>query len=461
MTDFAGQTFLVLGLGRSGCAAAALLRRHGAVVLGADDAPEADLAARWRRDGLTGLAAEACDEVHADGRWRELTPDRAQAVVLSPGVPAEHPALAPWRAAGVPLAGELEWAARLLPGRSVAVTGTNGKSTVTAWIAHILRTAGLESPAVGNLGTPLAAVVDHLGPGAIPVIECSSFQLETIDRFSPDVGVCLNLAPDHLDRYADLADYYAAKARLAAHVAPGGVFVTATGCAPALGWLHGGRRLLFGDPAAGADAWLADDHVWLRHRGEPRRLVHCDELTLTSPPNLVNATACAVAVAPLLDDPDAIAAGLRSFGGLPHRHQLVGTLGGVRFVDDSKATNVHAVRAGLDGYPRPVVLIAGGSGKGEDYAPLREVMGPVRAVVTIGEQGPAIAATLAGVVPCEAAPDLPAAVTRAARLAAPDATVLLSPACASFDMFSSYRERGEVFAAAVRALGAETEARSS
>jgi UDP-N-acetylmuramoylalanine--D-glutamate ligase len=157
---------------------------------------------------------------------------------------------------------------------------------------------------------------------------------------------------------------------------------------------------------------------------------------------------------PLVGSPEALVAGLRSFTGLAHRHQVVGRLGGVRFVDDSKATNVHAVCAGLRGYPGEVVLIAGGSGKGEDYRPLVEVLGAVRHVVTIGQEGPAIAAALAGAVPTTPAADLPAAVALAAQLAAPDATVLLSPACASFDMFANYRQRGEVFAAAARALGA-------
>jgi UDP-N-acetylmuramoylalanine--D-glutamate ligase len=455
VNELRGTTVLALGLGRSGCAAAALMRRRGAVVLGGDDAGEADLAARWQRDGLTDLAAAAWDELHAAGRWQQLPPGRVEAVVLSPGVPADHPGLLPWRRAGVPIHGELEWAARLLPGRSVAVTGTNGKSTVTAWIAHVLRAAGRVSPAVGNLGTPLAAVVEDLPPDAIPVIECSSFQLETIDRFRPDVGVCLNLAADHLDRYPSLAAYHDAKARLARHVADDGAFVTATDCTAALAWPHAGRRLLFGDPDRGADAWWRDGWLEVRRGDAIARVVRQDALALASPANLVNATACAAALLPLLDDLDALGAGLASFPGLPHRHELVGVRGGVRFVNDSKATNVHAVRAGLDGYPTPVVLIAGGRGKGEDYAPLREVLGAVRAVVTLGEEGPAIAAALAGAVPCEAAADLPAAVARAADLAEPDATVLLSPACASFDMFPSYRERGAAFARAAVALGAQ------
>ena len=455
--DVRAQTFLVLGLGRSGCAAGALLRRHGARVIGADDADRTAVARRWQREDLEELAESAFDEVRTGAQWRQIMPTSLDAVVLSPGVPPDNPGLVALRDAGVPVRGELEWAARFFGGRVVAVTGTNGKSTTTAWIAHVLDGAGFTSPALGNLGRPFAAEADLLPDAAVPVVECSSFQLETIDTLRPAVGVVLNLAPDHLDRYDDLAGYYAAKARLADHVADDGTFVTWTGCREALSWAHPGERLLFGDHTAGADVWLADGMVRVRRGGAVHDLVALADLALQSPPNQLNAAAVVAAVLPLVDDLDAVASGLRGFRGLAHRHQLVGRLGGVRFVNDTKATNVHAVCAGLRGYPSPVVLIVGGSGKGEDYAPLREVMDSVRHVVTIGQEGPAIARALAGCVTITSASDLKSAVAEAARLAAPEATVLLSPACASFDMFSNYRERGEAFAAAARDLGARKE----
>ncbi len=448
------RTFLVLGLGRSGCAAGALLRRHGARVIGADDADVTSVQRRWRNEDLEELAESAFDQLEVGGAWTAVAAGDLHAVVLSPGVPPDNPGLVALRAAGVPVHGELEWAARFCGGRVVAVTGTNGKSTTTAWIAHVLETAGVPSSALGNLGRPFSMEADILPEAAVPVVECSSFQLETIDTFRPAVGVVLNLAPDHLDRYEDLAAYYAAKARLAANVADDGFFVTWSGCTEALTWDHGGRRLLFGADEEGSQAWLGDGYVRVRHGDTIRDLVAVQDLALQSPPNLLNATAVAAAVLPLVADLDAVAEGLRSFRGLAHRHQLVGRLGDVRFVNDTKATNVHAVCAGLDGYPSPVVLIAGGSGKGEDYSPLAGVMSAVRHVVTMGQEGPAIAAALAGVVPTSAASGLAEAVAIAARLAAPDATVLLSPACASFDMFRNYRERGEAFAAAARDLGA-------
>jgi len=450
-----GRRILILGLGRSGCAAARLLRRHGAVTIGVDDAEGEVVARRWDREALTESATESFDEVIAGADWPLRLGGDPHAVVLSPGVPADHAALRPWRVAGIPIHGELEWASRYLAGRCVAVTGTNGKSTTTAWIAHVLQAAGLPSLALGNLGTPLAAEVEHLGSGSVAVVECSSFQLETVETWRPLVGLVLNLAPDHLDRYTSLDAYYQAKARLARQVDDRGWFITSTECSEARRWPCSGTRGLFGRPDPAAMAWLADEHLHVRWQGHERALLPLADLALQSPPNLLNAAATAAAALPLVADPEALTEGLRTFQGLAHRHQLVGRLGGVEFINDTKATNVHAVQEVLRGYPRPVVLIAGGRGKGEDYRPLRKVMGAVRHVVTIGEEGPAIAAALHGHVPCTAATDLPAAVILAADLARPDATVLLAPACASFDMFSGYRERGEAFVAAVRALGAE------
>lgn len=454
----AGKVFLVVGLGRSGCAAGALLRRHGARVLGGDDADEPTLAARWRDQAQTMVAGTAFDELLVDGAWRHLDPARLDAVVISPGVPPDTPAVQRMHAAGLPVHGELEWAARFFEGRMVAVTGTNGKSTTTAWIAHVLRTAGFDSPALGNLGDPLAGVADGLPAGALPVIECSSFQLQTIERFRPHIAVVLNLAADHLDRHGDLETYYATKLRLASRVRSDGCFVTWTGCPEALACRYNGSRILFGEKSAGASVWLQDGVIGVQRGRCAADVLPVADLPLRSPPNTLNALAVTASVLSLVDDLDPIREGLRTFGGLEHRHQTVGRLDGVRFVDDSKGTNVHAVCAGLRGYPTPVVLIAGGRGKGEDYTPLREAMAAVRHVVVMGEEGPAIAAVLQDLVPVTAADDLVSAVrlaaSLAARFAAPDATVLLSPACASFDMFSDYHQRGRVFAAAARALGA-------
>ncbi len=450
-----GKTFWILGAARSGCAAGALLRRHGAVTVAVDDMDEAELRRRWEREGLTDLAPRAFDELLTGGARPSPSP-RPAGVVPSPGVPASHDLLRSLPA-DVEVLGELELASRFCAADLVAVTGTNGKSTVTAWCAHVLGQGGRRAEAVGNLGRPLALVADDLAPDDVAVVEVSSFQLETMRTFGPRAAAILNLAPDHLDRYASLGDYYSAKRVMAGLVPAGGSLVVWTGCAEAMSWSTAGRRVLFGDPAQGAEVWIEGDVLRRRDtEGAVRDLLPVADLSLQSPPNLLNAQAVAALALAAGADPASVAAGLRDYPGLPHRHQRVGRLGTVDFIDDSKATNVHAVCAGLRGYPRPVVLIAGGSGKGEDFTPLAAAMDQVVGVITIGQEGPRIAAVLAGTVPVEPAVTLEEAVGRAAGMAAEaGAVVLLSPACASFDMFANYRERGRAFTVAVAALGAE------
>jgi UDP-N-acetylmuramoylalanine--D-glutamate ligase len=439
----------VVGLARSGCAAGRLLKRHGARVVGVDDADDSRVAARWARDGLDG--ASAFDELVLGGAAPAAAPDL---VVVSPGVPPGIPRLADLDP-GIPVIGELELGSRFCRADLAAVTGTNGKTTTTEWLAHLGRAAGRETHALGNVGRPFCDVADTLPPEALAVLEVSSFQLETVREFRPRVAAVLNLAPDHLDRYPDLAAYYAAKRVLAGRTDPSGRFVTWTGCPEARAWETSAPRALFGDEGEGADVFYRDGRMWAGLDRKPAPLIARDELALQSPPNLLNALAAATCGLALGFDRAAVARGLGDFPGLPHRHQPVARRGGVVFVNDTKATNVHAVCAGLDGYPGAVVLIAGGSGKGEDYAPLREVLAAVRAVVLIGAEGPAIGRVLAGRVPTHAAGSMEEAVRLAAELAEPDAAVLLSPACASFDMYDDYRARGEAFAAAALAAGAE------
>ncbi len=454
--DVRGATFVVLGLARSGCAAGALLRRHGAAVIGYDDAAEPALREAWAARGLAELAAAAFDELRAGGAAGDLAGRRVDGVVLSPGFPPDH-ALAAALRTRAPVLGELEWAARFCRARLVGITGTNGKTTTTELAAHLARAAGLRAEALGNVGRPLSARADLLAPDDVAVLELSSFQLETIVNFQPQVAVVMNLEPDHLDRYATVAAYFAAKRRLVAALPPDGAFVTWTDCAQARAWPSPSAPLLFGSRERGATVWVEAERIGCAWRGGAHELATAGGLRLRGAPNLLNAAAAAAALLPLGVEPAALAAGLPTFRGLPHRQQVVARLGDVAFVDDSKGTNVAAVVAGLAGYARGVVLIVGGRGKGEDYAPLRAAMGPVEAVVAIGEEGPAIAAALAGAVRVERAGTLPEAVALAAGLAAPRGTVLLSPACASFDMFRDYAERGAVFAAAARRLGARAE----
>ena len=454
--DVNGQTWWVIGLARSGCAAGALLRRHGARVIGIDDNDEPTVHRRWEREGLSLLAPRAFDELTTGGTWPADFPD---AVVISPGVPPHHPrlqALPP----SIPVVGEMELGASFCRATLVAITGTNGKSTTTELIAHLIRKSGRRAEALGNLGTPLSQIADELPEDAVVSLEVSSFQLETVKNFSPLVGMVLNLAPDHLDRYPDLHAYFQAKEVMAQRTAAHGHFITWTECTEARGWQTNAPKLLFGEKDGGAQVYYQDDILYFEKAGQAIPVLAVQDFALQSPPNLLNALAAVTAGLALGLDAQAMADGLRDFPGLAHRQQWVASLGRVRYINDTKATNVHAVCAGIDGYARPVVLIVGGSGKGESYEPLKKVMDSVVHVVTIGEEGPAIGTTLQGVVPVTAAKDMDEAVLIATSslgdtLPDADADVMLSPACASFDMFASYRHRGEAFAASALKLGAQ------
>jgi len=448
--QLADTHWLVLGLARSGCAAGALLRRHGARVVGVDDAPLARVEECWRSSGLMDRAEAAFDEVAAGPDWptRVSVPD---GIIISPGVPGDHPGLKTWPA--VPVLGEIELAARFCRCRVVAITGTNGKTTTTELTAHLLRGAGLDARALGNVGRPFADVADEMPPGSVAVLEMSSFQLETVERFTPEAGAVLNLAPDHLDRYVDLDAYFAAKSRLTACLQPHGLFVTWTGCLPALDW-PARRRRLFGDPTAGADVYVRDGVIMRRNDGTEESILPVAEMGLCGGPNVLNACAAVALVSTFGLSTACLAEGLRTFRGLPHRQEEVARRGDLVFVNDSKATNVHAVCAGLSGYESDVYLILGGSAKGEDFTPLRDVMGPVSRIVVIGDEAERIATALDGAVPIDRADSLAEAVRMAAVAAGDRGTVLLSPACASFDMFRDYNHRGEVFGEEARRLAA-------
>ncbi|MBE0565457.1 MAG: hypothetical protein IH621_05865, partial [Krumholzibacteria bacterium] len=272
-----GRTVWVVGLARSGVAAGLLLRDLGARVIGIDDAEDEAVRRRWDREGLPTLAPRAFDEILTGGGWPAAAP---WAVVLSPGVPPQHPRLRDLPA-GTPVLGEMELASRFCAAPVVAVTGTNGKSTVTEWIAHLARKGGRRAEAVGNVGRPLSLVARELGPRDLAVAEVSSFQLETVGTFAPLVGVVLNLAPDHLDRYPDLAAYYAAKRVLAGLVRPDGAFVTWTGCPEAMAWPTAARRVLFGDGQAGAAVRWEKDTLVADLDGAPRPLARRGDLALT------------------------------------------------------------------------------------------------------------------------------------------------------------------------------------
>ena len=433
--------FLVLGLARSGRRAALALRARGEEVIGCDAGATPEL------DAVAGRLRAAGVEVHLDASGEALAA-RVQTLIKSPGVPARAPGVLAARRAGVTVIGELELAWRLLDNAFVAVTGTNGKTTTTEWIGHIHRAAGAPVAVAGNVGTALSGLVGELARDATVICEASSFQLEDAVAFAPEVAVLLNVTPDHLDRHGSLEAYEAAKLRIFANQGPEDVAVLPDDLDVPVGGRA--RQLRFGDrAAAGGPAHMC---AALRLGGgalrwDGRELLGVEELPLPGAHNLQNAMAAATACLARGLEPEAVAAGLRSFRGVAHRLELIDERGGVRYVNDSKATNVASTIVALRSYAGGVHLIAGGRGKSQDFSPLAPLVRErCAAVYLIGEDGPRIGAALrdAG-APLHDAGTLAAAVGEAAARARPGDVVLLSPACASFDQFRDFEERGEQF----------------
>ncbi len=451
-----GQRVLVVGLGSSGAAAARLLHRCGADVTVTDNKPASALTAV-----LEGLPGDIKREL--GGHVRE-TFTKVDVIVLSPGVPP-LPELADARAAEVAIIGEIELGARFVTAPILAITGTNGKSTTTTLAGEIMAATGRPTFVGGNLGQPFveAAFTPAAAAGGVVVVEVSSYQLETIVTFAPRVAVLLNISPDHLDRYDGMDGYAAAKARIFENQRAAD-FAIINADDPRVATI--GRKLhnvvvplstsrsLARQPAGG---WVEGSELCLRLPGGELERYPADLPGLYGRHNRENALAAALATRLCGASIETVAAGLRAFSPLPHRMTLVAERDGVAFFDDSKGTNVGAVVAALSGFPRKVVLIAGGRDKGGSYEPLAAVLGEVgRAAVLIGEAADRIAVALQGVVPTRRAPSMDEAVAEAAQLAREGDAVVLSPACSSFDMFKNYEHRGDAFAAAVAKLSEGT-----
>jgi UDP-N-acetylmuramoylalanine--D-glutamate ligase len=432
----------VVGLARSGVAAALALRARDQPVIGYDTGSAREPALAQ----AAGRLSEAGVEVRLDASGVDLAA-RARTLIKSPGVPQDAPVVRAARARGTAVLGELELAWRLIANEFVAVTGTNGKTTTTEWIGHVHREAGLPVAVAGNVGTAASSLVLDRGlpDDALVVCEASSFQLEDTLAFSPEAAVLLNLSPDHLDRHGTYEDYVAAKLRIFANqvnddiaVAPADLPVEDLGgCA---------RRVLFG---AGPGPELSEraGHLWW---GETV-LLATEEIALPGAHNVENAMATAAVCLARGVDPEAVATGLRTFTGVRHRLERVATIGGVTWVNDSKATNVASTLVALRSYPGGVHLIAGGRGKQQDFSPLAPLVADrCRVVYLIGEAARDLAAALepAG-VPLRQAGDLKVAVALARAAARPGEVVLLSPACASFDQYSDFEARGDHFRALV------------
>ncbi len=459
-SDLNGKAVTVIGGARSGLAVARLLARQGAKVLLSERgvAPaglEADLKAAGVQYEFGGHTPRALD---------------ADLAVISPGVPSTAPLVGQLMGMKVPVVSEIEAASWFCKAPIVAITGTNGKTTTTSLIGHLLRRSSAQTGhprrvfVAGNIGYPFADYVEETTEADIVVLEVSSFQLDHVETFRPRVGVLLNITPDHLDRYDHSFERYAAAKYRLFHAMTAGDTVVynaddelLAGFIPLARQRRGFEALGFSaERTLEHGAFVRDETVVLRLSNLPEEeLMPTAELALRGRHNLYNSLASAISARLMEVRSDVVRESLATFEGVPHRLEFVRELDGVRYINDSKATNVNAVWYALESFGREkVVLIAGGRDKGNDYAALRPlVRDRARAVVALGESAPKVMEDLGGIAPkAEAATSMEDAIRRAKRLARPGDVVLLSPACASFDMFENYEDRGDTFKRLVQAL---------
>jgi len=447
--ELQGQRVMVIGLGISGRAAARLLAARGAQLVMTDR--NADLAREDLPAGTVHLGAE-------DPAWLDA-PAHVDLVVASPGVPQTSTLMSAARARRIPIVGELELGSRFVSAPMVAITGTNGKSTVTVLLGEICKAAGMQTFVGGNLGTPLA---DAAGAAYdVAVIEVSSYQLELIETFKPHVAIHLNLTDDHLDRYRDLGEYGRAKARLFENQDASDwailnrddphVWKLAREVRAHV-FSFGFERPAPAAPNLSSAIWCDSDALAFVDGTRSGRIA-LSRFALPGRHNLLNAMAAVAAALALGVAPQTIERALTRFTGLPHRTEFVRDLNGVSYIDDSKGTNVAAVVEALGATAAPVILIAGGVDKGGDYAPLRAPLTEkVKLLILIGAARDKMRTALEGAIAIETAPALAEAVRIAAAHARRGDIVMLSPACSSFDQFKDYAERGRVFQELVRAL---------
>jgi UDP-N-acetylmuramoylalanine--D-glutamate ligase len=451
--DVRGKRVTVAGAARSGLAAAELLARRGAHVTLSDVRKEAP-----ETESLKGYGVR----LELGGHQTE-TFTNADLVVLSPGVPPEQRVIQAARDRGVPVIAEIELAYRWLQGRVIAITGTKGKSTTTALTGRILESAGFKVTVGGNIGAPLSAQVSESTPDTFHVVETSSFQLEQIDTFHPWIAVMLNFSPDHLDRHPNVESYGAAKARIFENQEVGDWAVINADDPSVLELARRARgvRRLFARHTAIADGTVIQDG-WIVDRNATRteRLVPLSAIHLLGPHLVGDVMAAATVGAIAGAGPAAMTAAVEAFRGLEHAMELVADVQGVRFVNDSKATNVESALRSIESFDRDLVPIIGGRFKGGDLGLLRDPLkARAKAAVAIGEARALVREALSGAVDVYEADSFAGAIARAHELAKPSGVVLLAPACASFDMFKDYAERGRRFKEEVRRLIAIADSR--
>ena len=439
--DLDGKRVLVVGLARTGLVSALFSAAYGAKVTATDERPIPEVAEAAEKLRVAGVKLELGGFVPQTFLEQDL-------IVVSPGVPAKIEPLENARAKGIPVWSEIELAWRFLRGKLVAITGSNGKTTTTSLVAHILKTSNVPTLIGGNIGTPLLALVETSVDTSVTVAEISSFQLETIDSFRPEIGVLLNLTPDHLDRHITFEEYAGAKMRMFENQLEKDIALLNADdpevtkrmpAKPKIFWFSRQKRVATG-------AFLRDDQIIFRHEGSEVELARLADIQLRGQHNVENVLASCAAAYLAGAVPAAIAAGVKSFRGVEHRLEFVAELSGVQYYNDSKATNVDAAVKAVEAFPGPLVVILGGRDKGGPYAPLRELLHErARLALLIGESAEKIAADLGDAVAFENAGTLQQALHIAARHVQPGDTVLLAPACSSFDQFENYEHRGRVF----------------
>ena len=452
MLDIKGKRVLVVGLGKSGVAAALFLAGKGARVTASDAKSEDQL-----REDISVLLDRGIT-VEAGGHG-ERTFRQQDLIVVSPGVPSNVPMLQQARGMGIPVIGEIELASRFLPGHLIAITGSNGKTTTTALVGQVIARSGRESLVGGNIGTPAISLVGKANDDTYNVLEVSSFQLETIQSFHPEVAAVLNITPDHLDRHGTFEAYVAAKRRIFENQAAKDFAVLnaddpqcvrmAEGLKAQVRWFSRRREVEQG-------AWVKDGEIRYREarRGE-QGIMPISEILLKGAHNLENVLVAVCAGMIVGCEAQSIRDAVREFHAVEHRLEFVANVNGVAYYNDSKATNVDATVKALESFPGGIHLILGGKDKGSDYTTLRPLLEQrARRVYTIGAAAEKIESQIAGSTEVVRAGTLETAVKRAAEAAAAGDVVLLAPACASFDQFESYEHRGRVFKEAVQALAA-------
>ncbi len=439
---------LVVGLARTGIATALFCAARGARVTASESRPETEVA-----EAAAKLRAAGCTLEF--GGHREETFFAQDLIVPSPGVAADAPLLVAARARGAAVWSEIELAYRFLKGRLIAITGSNGKTTTTSLVAHILEAAGFPVILAGNIGTPLIARVEETSEGSICVAELSSFQLELIETFRPDISAFLNLTPDHLDRHASLEAYARAKARIFENQTESDAAILNGGDAASVEYAPRRPQVFLFNRTKHVEqgAFLRGSEIVFRRGGAEQVLLRREDIGLPGAHNIENVLAAAGAAYLAGARPEAIAAGVKSFAGVEHRLEFVAEICGAGYYNDSKATNVDATLKALDAFPGRLIVILGGKDKGSDYSILRPSLRE-KAVLAllIGAASDKIEKQIAGSVAVERAGTMERAVEFAAERARPGDVVLLAPACASFDQFQSYEHRGRVFKQLVRQL---------